>query len=503
MSDLDGYTSSAVLYSYLKRIKPDIKLKYIAHENKAHGLTQHIMEKLNNIDYKMLIIADASSNDYEQHKIISDLGKEIIIVDHHECDKYSEYATVVNNQLSKRTTNKSLTGVGMVYKFCKMLDEHFGVNYADDYLDVFALGMIADVSDLRNCESRYLVLKGLEQIQNETNKNEFIKKLYKNKAYSMNNKVSISNVAFYMCPAINAIIRGGNMEEKDLLFKALCGENIEVEYKKEYIPLSDMVVKLYGSLKRKQDKTVEENVEILSEQIEKYELNKCEIMVVNGSEIEDSTYNRIIVNKLADKYKRHCILLREKEDGLYLGSATAIKNKELSNLRQWSKDTKLFELAEGHSSAFGVMIHKKNIDKLYETIYKIETSDELVYEVDMILNEKMLTQNLVFSVAQLSDVWGNGIEEPLFALEDVKLATKDIQLIGANKNTMKFKFKDIDFIKFKVDDESMKQLYSNEYVKLTVVGKFKINSFGSKVSPQIQVEDFMFEKCEKVNSFRF
>ena len=49
-SDFDGYSSCAVLYSYLKRIKPDVKLKYLAHENKAHGLTPHIMEKLNKID---------------------------------------------------------------------------------------------------------------------------------------------------------------------------------------------------------------------------------------------------------------------------------------------------------------------------------------------------------------------------------------------------------------------------------------------------------------------
>ena len=91
----------------------------------------------------------------------------------------------------------------------------------------------------------------------------------------------------------------------------------------------------------------------------------------------------------------------------------------------------------------------------------------------------------------------------MFALEDIKLATKDIQLIGSDKNTLKFKFKDVDFIKFKVDETTMNELYSLDYIKLTIIGKFKINSFGSKVSPQIQVEDFMFEECEKVNSFRF
>ena len=79
--DMDGITSSSLLYSYLKRVKPDIKVKYLAHENKAHGLTPQIMKKLNKMEYKLIFIPDAGSSDFNEHKIINELGKDIIILD--------------------------------------------------------------------------------------------------------------------------------------------------------------------------------------------------------------------------------------------------------------------------------------------------------------------------------------------------------------------------------------------------------------------------------------
>lgn len=66
--DADGMTSSSLLYSYLKRIKPNIKLKYLSHENKAHGLTPQIMEKLTVIDYSLIFVPDAGSSDFDEHR---------------------------------------------------------------------------------------------------------------------------------------------------------------------------------------------------------------------------------------------------------------------------------------------------------------------------------------------------------------------------------------------------------------------------------------------------
>ena len=45
-----------------------------------------------------------------------------MVIDHHEAEKISEFACVINNQLCDYPT-KSLSGVGMVYKFCSYIDE--------------------------------------------------------------------------------------------------------------------------------------------------------------------------------------------------------------------------------------------------------------------------------------------------------------------------------------------------------------------------------------------
>ena len=74
-----------------------------------------------------------------------DLGIDIIVLDHHEAEHESEDAIVVNNQMSDNYPNKSISGVGIVWQFCRMLDsvEAAGIHKttANDYLDLVALGL--------------------------------------------------------------------------------------------------------------------------------------------------------------------------------------------------------------------------------------------------------------------------------------------------------------------------------------------------------------------------
>lgn len=88
----------------------------------------------------LVIAPDSSSNDYDIHKTLSEKGIEVLVIDHHEAEKISEYACVVNNQLCDYP-NKSLSGVGMVYKVCKHMDMLLNMDYADDYLDLVSLGL--------------------------------------------------------------------------------------------------------------------------------------------------------------------------------------------------------------------------------------------------------------------------------------------------------------------------------------------------------------------------
>ena len=138
-SDCDGYTSSSLLLNYLYQLFPyyvQNNILYRFHSGKEHGIIVSTIPE----DVKLVIAPDSSSNDYEQHKELSEKGIDILVIDHHEAEKVSEYACVINNQLCDYPT-KSLSGVGMVYKFCQLIDKILGKNIIDNYLDLVALGI--------------------------------------------------------------------------------------------------------------------------------------------------------------------------------------------------------------------------------------------------------------------------------------------------------------------------------------------------------------------------
>lgn len=81
----------------------------------------------------MLIIPDAGSNQYDLHEKLQERGIDTLILDHHECERESNVAIVINNQLSSKYQNKSFSGVGIVYKFCQALDDKLGIRLADDF----------------------------------------------------------------------------------------------------------------------------------------------------------------------------------------------------------------------------------------------------------------------------------------------------------------------------------------------------------------------------------
>ena len=144
-SDCDGYTSAALLINYLNNLFPAFvqnNISYGMHTGKQHGI---VLDMLPN-DVKLVIAPDSASSDYEQHEELSKRGVDVLVIDHHEAPEISQYACVINNQLCDYA-NKTLSGVGVAYKFCSYLDQLMNTDYANHYLDLVALGMVADMMD--------------------------------------------------------------------------------------------------------------------------------------------------------------------------------------------------------------------------------------------------------------------------------------------------------------------------------------------------------------------
>ena len=226
-SDVDGYTSSAVFYNYLMEHfndKYNFTINYHVPEGKEHGLRTLMGILGEEKKWDLIVLPDSSSNDYEEHEILKNMGYDILVLDHHEAEKYSENAVVVNNQLSQRYENKALSGVGVVYKFFAYIDSLNGTDYARDYLDLVALGEVSDMMNMETMENRYICDYGLTHIRNR-----FFQELVDKQSFSLGSgPLTQIGIAFYITPLINSLIRVGSDIEKARLFEAFITPDIEV-----------------------------------------------------------------------------------------------------------------------------------------------------------------------------------------------------------------------------------------------------------------------------------
>lgn len=111
---------------------------------------------------------------------------------------------------------KSLCGAGVVYKFCQYIDSLLGVNYSNSILDLVALGLIGDVMDIRDFETKRLIDKGLARPHNP-----FFTTMIEKQAFSLKGELTPISIAFYIVPFVNATVRMGTNNEKMLIFESL------------------------------------------------------------------------------------------------------------------------------------------------------------------------------------------------------------------------------------------------------------------------------------------
>ena len=505
--DVDGFTSASNIYQYIKRLNPDIEVRCFIHKGKIHGLSEFV-DSMCEDDSKLVIVPDAGSGDSKECEKLIASGKDVIILDHHSIDASNNPAIVVNNQLSDRITDKAMTGVGITYKFTKLLDKYYGVNYADDYLDLVTLGMIGDRADTVNLQTRYLILKGLEQIKNKTNKNKLISVLVDAQMFSMDNKITINGIGFYVCPLMNSMIRLGEYEDKCYMFEALCNSDEMIDRKVRgkgivNMTIQEYILKACQSSNRKQKKITEESAAVLSEEIKKFNMDKLPILVCNARDDVDSNSTGLIANRLADQYQRPCLLMRRKGD-ICKGSGRGSDKCEILDFNQWCKDTGLFNKVEGHPGAFGCEIDFDNTYKLFSLLSTMRKIDEPTYHVYNVYDSNQIHDQIIKNVAKYDYVWGNTVSEPIFLIKNIPCNKYNLYLLGSKQNKIEFTYHNIKFIK-QTKGSSLASLYKEiisigDNFEFDIVGRFSID-YKSDKAAQVLVEDWMFYKSDKIQGF--
>jgi single-stranded-DNA-specific exonuclease len=503
-SDPDGFCSAAMMFSYIKRVNAEYPVQYILHTRpKAHGLTDDITIAE---DTRLLIIPDASTNDTKQCKSLTEKGIDVLILDHHEKETENPYAIIVNNQTSDGYANKDFCGAGIVYKFLQALDEEMWNDFANDYLDLCALANIADVMDIRSFETRYLIDCGLKNIRNK-----FFKALIKAQDYSINGKINIHNVQWYLVPVLNGMVRVGSVEEKDLMFRAFIEQDEFFEYKKratkdkpaETIQESiyDRAARLCKNAKARQDKMKDKGFQAIVEIIGSAQ-DENQVVMCDTTEVLDEGLTGVVAMKVADKYKKPCILLNkyfDKEIGLevFSGSARNINHSPIVDFKKVVNSTGFIK-GQGHANAFGIVaLPITEFNHALESLNYIlrDTIYDSTYYVDYIMNFNDVNIKFIMDLAVFENLIGQGVEEPIIAVEQIDMYRDEFVIFGKNEDTISFAYNDIKYVQFKCKEgnglyDFLQNAWSDDdCIKFNIVGKPSINDYKGVKTPQIVIAD--------------
>jgi single-stranded-DNA-specific exonuclease len=498
--DCDGFTSAALLINYLYDLFPtyvETGLKWFVHEDKQHGL-EDVMDYINQKDFKLVICPDASSNDYEYHKQLKAKGIDVIVLDHHLADATSEDAIVINNQLCGYE-NKELSGVGVVYQFCRFIDSKMQSNFADNYLDLVALGLTGDMMSLTSIETKHLINKGFEP---ENIKNPYIYEMWQKNHFKLGDHITSIDAAFYIVPMVNAVQRSGTIEEKELLFKSMLKYEAFAEIastkrgcKGQTERLVDQAVRMSTNVKNRQTRAQDASMEYLENRIVKENMmdRKVLLFTLEPGKV-DKNIAGLIANKISAKYQRPSCMLTKVGD-VYQGSARGYEMSGVTNFKDICDATGCVNWTAGHQNAFGVSI---NVDKIDEFLEKTDAAlanmtSEPVYYVDYIYNGADVNPQDILAISDLSNLWGKDLDEAMVAVKDIKISKDLVTVYRKTSNTLKITLPNkVSLMKFNATDEECEMLenQTGAYIQMEIVGKCHKNEWMGNVSPQIFIEDW-------------
>ena len=493
--DVDGQCSAACMYGYIKRLDSGYPVYYILHNyNKAHGLL-----KMNDGDFvipddvKLLIIPDAGTNDTKQMNELISRGVDCLCCDHHQRENNAECkAIIVNNQTSDRYTDKNFCGTGIIYEFLRALDDWYICSFANEFLDLVCFANIADVMSMKDCQTRYYVETGFKNIQNK-----FLLAMMEAQEFNTKGIWNIFNIAWYLVPPINSLIRIGSIDDKDKLFRAFVGDDSKFPYKKRgsseeiYEDIYTHVARLCKNTKLKQDKIRDVLCEELKDQV-----NPKDKVMLLATENGDRGIIGLSCMKLADNIGRPCIIVKDIGDGKLAGSARNCRNSIVKDFKELVSSTKVFNFAAGHSEAFGVELNADRLEEAHKALNDALENyeyDNTVY-CDFILDAYDLDYEFIKTIDDSKWLYGTGIEEPTVAIENIELSSEDCIIMGKNADSVAFMYGGVKYCKFKcTDDDELLNFargLNGEYATLTVIGKCSVNTYNGSSTAQVIIDNY-------------
>lgn len=459
--DCDGCTSCAIMYHYLNSYNADVE--YSINKGKKHGIKDC---ELSVEPYDIIIIVD-SINEADVYKPMLDMGKQIIVLDHHQIPDGVLNCGICLVSSANNYPNPQLSGAGVVWKFCKYIDEITLNNYADDLVDLAACGIIADMCGVGvdNAENRTICNLGFNN-----QKNIGIKKI--NGSYEFNAQA----VSFGIATLVNAACRTFQNEQALSLFISDDTKQI------------NKTIKELKQSKELQNNEVTDLIDDIENQYRGQEDSKVLTFVIDS----DLDIAGLIGNKLLEKYQRPLFVLRHREnDKTYAGSARGIG---IDDFKKYVDETELATTG-GHENAFGVEFREEDRDKLISMLNEMLADVEFINkrDIDIQLSTDQINSHIINVLKNINRVSGTGFKPVTVMVDNIT----DYN-VGTMSNGKHLKINCGEFTAIKWNYTGYISEFDNEIVpkKLSLVGQLDANFFGRTYTRQLIIDDYRIEDLE-------
>ncbi len=406
--DTDGITSTALLTLALRKIFTQV-IPFIPNRiSDGYGLNTRAIDLLHKQGTELLITVDNGIRSVDEIAYAKSLGMSVIITDHHHPPEVLPDAdAIINPKLPDDPyPNKSLAGVGVAYKLVCRLADYFSEIHPSDYLDLVALGTVADIVPLLG-ENRSLVKRGLLKInQNPT---QSLHSLI-GAAGLDGNQITSSDISYQISPRINSSGRLADTENHlaplELLLStepSRCGEFAQI---------------LENHNNRRKALSQQ-----LQDQLESVFADKDRLPFILIS-LEPDNYlgvAGIAAGSLTHKYYLPAVV---GSVGQEFTKASCRSIPEFDLISALSKTRELFKQYGGHKLAAGFTIENKNIPKFRQRF--LDLAEQELADLDL---QPSLAIDAVVSLSECDDSFyrelnkleptGEGNPTPLLVVRDV------------------------------------------------------------------------------------
>ena len=421
--DVDGTTSTAMLYKYFKNINYDI-LYYIPDRySEGYGVSEKAIEYAEKNRVSLIITVDCGIKAINQVDISNSKNIEMIICDHHlPGDQIPNAFGILNpKQKNCKYPFKELCGCGIAYKLItahnSLLKNSIDISI---FLDFVALATISDMMPLID-ENRIMVFHGLNVINSKPRigLRNFLK--------SINGRIDESKISFNIGPRINA---AGRMKTGKIIVDLLVEEDIT------RANIISNEVEFLNQNRRRIEKDV---VDKALKQID----NERFTNVVYGEGWNQGVLG-IVASRIIEKSYKPTIVMTESNADILTGSVRSVKDYDVYQSLSNCKDN-IIQFG-GHKYAAGLKIKKSkfnNFKNQFEDIVKDSVGQTMFkrsFSYDLLIDFSKLTIENIKIIRRMSP-FGLGNRRPVFRTNNCFIDSK-LKFLGKDDQIVKSKIKD-------------------------------------------------------------